>query len=121
MKNPYNLFNKNISLIENIITVGIMKNVGDLFQEINMILKNGGRENTMKNNTYEKEIIDNPKLLGISMDKPSAVRSMFLLLFGGENVRDNGVTGYVYKNIPKTIDVVNKPIDNSKILMKDYE
>ena len=75
------LQNQNVFI--NIVRCGAFKNVGDLFQEINMIQKPIVDSNSIGSKLPLKE------MLGTTNDQPSAVRSFYMLLRGIENKNEN--------------------------------
>ena len=74
---------QNQNVFVNIVRCGAFKNVGDLFQEINMIQKPIVDSNSIGSKLPAKE------MLGTTNDQPSAVRSFYMLLHGIENKNEN--------------------------------
>ena len=79
----------------NIIKLSALKNIGDLFQQINMIMKNGGFESP-----YPKkfDLAEENTIIGTNNDRPAAVFGMIAAIEAQnkEALRKNFAIGYLH-------------------------
>ena len=100
---------ENTDYFLSILKLGSQKAVGDIFQEINSTLKNGGYNvNTL---------IDNKKTFGLMGDRPSGIRVIKLLKDAASDVNKNACGGYIATNINNNLVYISDstiPLDNKR-------
>jgi len=94
----WNKLKTNISFNE-LIKVSPIKNFGDLFQELSVVLKNGGMD-TPKYEPNNNKIIKynrngNAIRVGLMGDRPSGVRLVVLLANAKGDINENAAGGYI--------------------------
>ena len=78
-----------------IITPTCWKATGDINQEFNSIVANGGYANVHENEKIRNDIMNKMTTLGLAGDRPSGVRMILLALFApSEHLLRNFVVGY---------------------------
>jgi hypothetical protein len=97
-----------------ILQVGSQKAVGDIFQEVNSTLENGGYPfNRQETHDKNIRIINQKPTFGLMGDRPSGIRVIKLLKDGASGVKPNACGGYISENgsliysnisIPSTYD-----------------
>jgi hypothetical protein len=100
---------ENTDYFLSILKLGSQKAVGDIFQEINSTLKNGGYNVGTS--------IDNKKTFGLMGDRPSGIRVIKLLKDVAEGANKNACGGYIATNINNNLIYISNsmlplPLDN---------
>lgn len=81
-----------------IISTSFRKSIGDVIQELNMVVENGGYIDggpVLMSKPGTRILSPNVFRLGLSNDRPSGVRILLLLLFGKKDVNQNSIGGFI--------------------------
>jgi hypothetical protein len=119
----------NNKLRRELISLSFQKSLGDFLQEINGVVENSGyigeRRVVMPEGTQIVEPSEGR--LTLMNDRPSAIRSMIMTMFGKSGINKNAVVGFinnsgkyviVSRNVPQKDEIPSKEIRQRNALLK---
>jgi hypothetical protein len=92
---------KNKAIFSELVSVGSLKSVGDLYQEINSSAKYGAY-------TVTSDVITNSYRIGAMGDRPSGVRAGYILFRATSGKHPTAIAGYFDKYGPNTFAIINE-------------
>jgi len=93
---------KNKAIFSELVSVGSLKSVGDLYQEINSSAKNGAYTGT------GSDAIVSSYRIGAMGDRPSGVRAGYILFRAISGKHPTAIAGYFDKTGPNTFAIINE-------------
>jgi hypothetical protein len=93
---------KNKAIFSELVSVGSLKSVGDLYQEINSSAKNGAYTGT------GSDAIVSSYRIGAMGDRPSGVRAGYILFRAISGKHPTAIAGYFDKAGPNTFAIINE-------------
>lgn len=122
-ENLFKYGTKNPEIFVKIYSEILFKGVGDLFQEINSVAKNGGYNSNYQSENRIKKYFNNnnpnPIRLFVANDRPSACRFMFMLINGDPNQINKKAFGG-YFSMDELNNLLIKRSDNSNVCENVY-
>jgi hypothetical protein len=102
---------KNKAIFSELVSVGSLKSVGDLYQEINSTAKNGAY-------TLTSPAITNSYRIGAMGDRPSGVRAGYILFRAISGKHPKAIAGYFDKAGSNTFAIINEEITGGRKMTK---
>jgi hypothetical protein len=108
------------NLRRKIISASFRKSLGDFLQELNMVIENGGYIDKIAFYPVTGTTILEPNQLrlGLSNDRPAAIRALLLLLFGQSGINENSIAGFINNEGKYFIGIKNKKKGGGKHIIK---
>jgi hypothetical protein len=98
---------ENTDYFLSILKLGSQKAVGDIFQEINSTLDNGGYSVPVYFQNVQKTTLNNMQTFGLMGDRPSGIRVIKLLKDADAGVNKKACGGYIGKDASNTTLIYN--------------
>lgn len=105
----WNALFENKTFFQELVSVGSIKSVGDLFQEINSTALNGSYINA------DPRVLENQVRIGIMGDRPSGVRAGFILYRAISGTHPKSIAGYFAENDANSVVISSIPVSEPTV------